>query len=475
MTRPNVLLLLTDQERFDVTHPDGPPVETPNIDRLRVEGAYFTRAYTPISICSSARGSLLSGLYPHNHGMLNNAHEADAILDEFPAEVPTFGDLLADAGYENTYAGKWHVGRTQRPEEFGFEYLGGHDADHDWLDEDLGAYQRERGVEPTEVELEETIYVDTPDPTLVAAKTPIPKETTRTYYLAERTIERLDEWAEGDGPFFHRTDFPGPHHPYTVPEPYASMYDPDEIPLWPSFAETYDGKPEVHRQYLSYRGVAAFDERTWREAMAKYFGFVTFIDDQIGRILDALDERGLEPAVFHTADHGDFTGSHRQFNKGPMMYEDTYHVPLVVRWPGVVDPGTVREEFVRLHDLMPTFLELGDVEPPDGIDARSLLPLLRGETPANWPETVFAEYHGDEFGLYSQRMVRDDRYKYVYNTPDVDELYDLERDPHELHNLVDHPAYEEPRRRLRNELARWMDETDDPIALWSRKVLLADE
>jgi len=474
MTRPNVLLLLTDQERFDVTHPDGPPVETPNVDRLRIEGAYFTRAYTPTSICSSARASLLSGLYPHDHGLLNNTHEADAIREELPG-IPTFGDLLADAGYENTYAGKWHVGRTKRPEDFGFEYVGGGDAGHDRLDEGFVAHQREHGVEPGDVELEDAIYADNPDPTLVAAKTPVPKEATRTYYLAERTIDRLDEWAAGDGPFFHRTDFLGPHHPYTVPEPYASMYDPDEIPLWPSFAETYDGKPAVQRQYLSYRGVADFDERTWREAIANYFGFVTFIDDQIGRILDAAAERGLDPVVVHTADHGDFTGSHRQFNKGPMMYEDTYHVPLVVRWPGVVEPGTVRDEFVRLHDLMPTFLDAAGVEPPDDVDARSLLPLLRGETPADWPETVFAEYHGDEFGLYSQRMVRDDRYKYVYNSPDVDELYDLERDPHELHNLAHHPAYEETRRRLRERLVDWMDETDDPLRQWSRKVLRAAE
>ncbi|USZ69923.1 sulfatase-like hydrolase/transferase (plasmid) [Halorussus salilacus] len=470
---PNVVLLLTDQERYDVSAPDGPDVRTPNMDRLQEEGMRFTKAYTPISICTSARGSLLSGLYPHNHGMLNNCHEPDAVRLNFPEEIPTFGELLADAGYDNSYAGKWHVGRDQRPADFGFEYLGGGDGGHDDEDADFREYQRELGVDPEEAELEETIYTDNPDPELIAAKTTMPKEATRTYYLAERTVERIRDGESLDEPFFHRTDFVGPHHPYTVPDPYASMYDPDDIEPWGSFDETYEGKPAVHENYLEYRGVDGLDWDDWAEAVAKYFGFVTFIDDQIGRILDALDESGLadDTAVFHAADHGDFTGSHRQFNKGPMMYEQTYHVPLMVRWPGEIDPGTTCEEFVRLLDLMPTFLELGGVEPPEDIDGRSVLPLLCGEVPDDWPETLFAEYHGDEFGLYSQRMVRTDRYKYVYNAPDRDELYDLREDPHELHNLADHPEYRDLRADLEETMVEWMAETDDVILKWSRKVL----
>lgn len=471
MNEPNTLLLLTDQERFDVTHPDGPDVNTPNIDRLANEGMYFERAYTPISICTAARGSLLSGLYPHNHGMMNNCHEPDAIRADFPEEIPTFGEMLADAGYDNSYIGKWHVGRNQRPEEFGFQYLGGGDGHHDAANTDFREYQQEQGVDPDEIDLEETIYASNRDPTLIAAKTPVPLEATRTYYLAEKTIERLEEWAEGDGSYFHRTDFPGPHHPYTVPEPYASMYDPEDIDLWDSFEEPYGNKPAVQEAYLGYRGVEDLSEEKWREAISKYFGFVTFIDDQIGRILDAIDRLGLDPVVIHGADHGDMTGSHRQFNKGPMMYEDTYHVPLIVRWPGVVEPGSTCDEFVRLLDLMPTFLKMADLEPPANIDGRSILPLLHGERPADWPTSLFAEYHGDEFGLYSQRMIRTERYKYVYNPPDTDELYDLERDPDELLNVVDNPQYQETRERLKTELAKWMEQTDDMISMWSQKVL----
>jgi arylsulfatase A-like enzyme len=414
--------------------------------------------------------------------MLNNCHEADAIRPNLPPDLPTFGELLADAGYETTYVGKWHVGRDQTPADFGFEYLGGSDAYHDEADPEFLKYLREQGVEPGAVELEDEVYPNDETAEPIAAKTPVPEEATRTYYLAEQTIERIRElgeanrddegdrggYNENEEPFFHRTDFLGPHHPYVVPEPYASMYDPEDIEPWPTFAETFDGKPRAHEQYLSYRGVEGFDWDRWSRAVAKYFGFVTFIDRQMGRVLDALEAEGLadDTVVVHAADHGDFTGSHRQFNKGPLMYEETYHVPLLVRWPGAVEPGSVREEFVHLHDLMPTFLEIGGVEPPDGIHARSLVPLFDGEAPDDWRDSAFAQYHGDEFGLYSQRMVRTDRYKFVYNGPDRNELYDLRRDPHELRNLIDHPEYRTVRADLQERLARWMRETDDGLAQW---------
>jgi arylsulfatase A-like enzyme len=471
MTAPNVLLLLTDQQRYDVTAQSGPAVETPNVDRMADDGIWFSRAYTPTSICTSTRASLLTGLYPHSHGMLNNCHEADAIRTELPDGITTFGNRLAEHGYRNSYVGKWHVGRERTPADYGFENLGGDDGGHDSTDPEFRAHQRRHGVDPDRIELEETVST-TGDPELIAAKTPIPPEATWTYYLAERTIERIEEWSGSGGPFFHRTDFEGPHHPYVVPEPYASMYDPAEIDPWPSFDEDFSGKPRAHEQYRFYRGVDDFDWATWAEAVAKYFGFVTFIDHQIGRVLDALEENGPgDTVVVHTSDHGDFTGSHRQFNKGPLMYDYGINVPFLVRWPGRVDPGRTCEAFVRLHDLMPTFLDVCGAPIPDGLDARSLRPLLDGERPADWPDAVVSEYHGDEFGLYTQRMVRTDRYKYVFNSPDIDELYDLREDPAELENRIDHPDYEAVRRDLRDHLVEWMHETADPFRQWGQQAL----
>lgn len=470
--KPNVLLLLTDQERYDVTSPDGVPVETPALDRLRHEGMHFERAYTPISICSSARASLLTGLYPHNHGTMNNCHGSDAIQKNLPRDNATFSKLLAHNGYTNSYIGKWHVGQTQTPADFGFEYLGGGDGYHDAADPKFEAYQRRLGVDPNAENLDNAIYTDhenASERTLVAAETILPKEALRPYYLADKTIEQLERYAHSGERFFHRIDFEGPHHPYVVPEPYASMYDPDDIDPWPSFEETFEGKPRAHKEFLSYRGVAGFEWETWAKAIAKYFGYVSFLDDQIGRILEALDGLELtdEMVTIHTADHGDFTGSHRQFNKGALMYEETYHVPLSIRWPGVVDPESTCEEFVQLLDLMPTFLDLAGIAPPAGIDGRSILPLLHGRVPAGWPQSVFAEYHGEEFGLNSQRMVRTKTHKYVYNAPDTNELYDLTADPHELTNRIDRPDAAAVREDLEANLTNWMRRTDDPLAKWA--------
>jgi arylsulfatase A-like enzyme len=152
------------------------------------------------------------------------------------------------------------------------------------------------------------------------------------------------------------------------------------------------------------------------------------------------------------------------------MYDDTYRIPLVVRGPGVVGEGRVCDELVSLMDLMPTFLEVADAPVPGDIDARSLWPLLRDE-PDDVRDAVFGEYHGDEMGFYSQRMVRTKRYKYVFNAPDVDELYDLDADRHELQNLIDHPDYSDVRSRLRNRLVDWMNETKDPIAQFTSRHL----
>lgn len=465
MSDPNVLFLLTDQERYDLTAP-GSPVETPAIDRLREEGMAFERAYTPISICSAARASLLTGLYPHSHGMLNNCHEPDAIQPNLPPELPTFGELLAADGYHTAYVGKWHVGRDQGPGDFGFEYHGGADRHHDAdLAGDFCKYREELGVSVAEEDLEDTIYTDTG--TLVAATDPVPVEATRPYYLAEQAIERLDEGIEE--PFFLRVDLYGPHHPYVVPEPYASIYDPAEIDPPESYRETFDGKPWAHEQYLDYRGVRGFDWEIWSEAIAKYRGFMTLIDDQIGRVLDAAE--GVEDlCTIHASDHGDFTGNHRQFNKGPIMYDETYHIPLQARWPGEIEAGSVCREFVSLHDLMPTFLDLAGVEVPD-VDGRSIRPLFSGDVPDDWPDSHFAQYHGDEFGLYSQRMLRTERYKYVHNGPDRNELYDLAADPNELGNLIEHPAYADVRRDLEARLIERMERTDDPIAPWTATAL----
>jgi len=457
---PNVLLVVTDQERYDLTAPTGPEVDTPGADRLAAEGLRCDRTYTPTAICSPARVSILTGLYPHNHGVLSNPTR-EAIDTAVPEGTATMGERARAAGYATSYAGKWHVADSE-PEDAGFEGLTGwtHSGDGTLDTDDYRSFARERGVDPDAVTVEDGI-------------TDLPAETTQTAYLAERTIERLREYAASGERFVHRLDFPGPHGPVVAPEAYADRYDPDAIDRWPSFRETFDGKPAIHGLHPHNYRAEDVPWEQWARLAARYFGFETLIEEQFARVLDALDDLGLaeDTLVIRTSDHGEFVGHHRQGNKGPLMYEDIYRVPLLARWPGTIEPGRESDAFVELLDLFPTVCDVTGAPIPE-TDGRSLRPLFEGDTdtdddgdgtPEDWREAVFAEYHGEPETLYTQRMIRTDRYKFVYNGPDVNELYDLEEDPHELANLIDHPEYADVRRELAERLGDWMERTDDHV------------
>lgn len=475
---PNILLLLTDQERYDLTglrneeYSLHSQVETPNLDKFQNEGMSFDNSYTPVGICTSARASLMSGQYPHNHGMLNNCHGPDALQENLPDGLTTFSEILDENGYTNTYAGKWHVGKDQGPEDFGFEFVGGGDSQLNPEDPEFEEYLREEfDVDLDDTDLEDlcTEKIYTENDILMAAKYPLPEEATLAHYLADKTIEQLEEFAENDETFFHRIDFPGPHHPYVPPDNEKYEYDPEDIEPWPNFDDDYKDKPHIQEEYLENRGVADMDWDDWSEVVAKYFGFVTFLDHEMGRIFDKMEELGLNEntAVFKTADHGDMTGAHGQFNKGPMMYQENYKIPLIVRWPDVTEPGSTSDKPVGLHDLMPTFVEMAGEEPPKNIDGRSLVPILEAEEPEDWRDTIVSEYHGDEFGLYTQRMATDGNHKLILNHGGVNELYDLENDPHELENLIDDPEHQDVREDLFEDMKKWMEKTDDSWGKWN--------
>ncbi|MDR9431937.1 MAG: sulfatase-like hydrolase/transferase [Natronomonas sp.] len=455
--QPNILFVCTDQERYDLTAPDGRSVDTPASDRLAREGLRCTRAYTPTAICSPARASILTGLYPHNHGLLSNPTRRN-LPTGLPDATPTFGHRLSDVGYRTSLTGKWHIEGTT-PEEAGFERLTGWDHSRDQtLDtEDYREFVRDQGIDPTAVTVEED---GAPG---YAGVTSLPPKATQTAYLVDRTIERLERYAASGDRFCHRLDFPGPHLPYVVPASYAERYDPDDIDPWPSFAETFDGKPAIHEIHPEYYGCEGLDWDDWAPAVARYFAFQSLIEDQLDWLLTAMDELGLteNTLVVRTADHGDFAGAHRQLDKGPMMYEDIYRVPLFVRWPGVVEPGRTEDSFVELQDLMPTFCDVAGTDVPD-TDGRSLVAMFEGKCHR---DAAFAEYHGEPETLYTQRMVRTERFKFVFNGPDRNELYDLREDPHELINIADHPEYEDERRSLARRLGKWMQATDDNVSV----------
>lgn len=464
--RPNIVLVVSDQERWDVLGCYGSPIcRTPNLDRLAAEGVRFETCLAPAAICSPARASLLTGLFPHGHGILNNTHEPDAIRTELPAELPTYPELLRDAGYRLGYVGKWHVGRLG-PESRGFHDVATH--------VDVTASTGEESIVTEEPSVDEPVFARYPrGRLLVAGIDRRPAEKTETRRDVEAAIDMIERYATLDTPFCLRLDLEGPHHPYVPPEPFASMYDPASIPPWPSFDEDTTTKPAAQRRLLEQRGVAGWSWEQWAPVVARYFAFVTFIDSEIASVIAAIDHLGLGDSTFviHTADHGDMTGTHGgQFNKGPLGYDEVYRVPLLVRGPGIARGGVCHQP-VSSVALMPTILELAGVTPPEGLHVGSLGALLSELEGGAQDASVFAEYHGEEWGLYSQRLVRTATAKYVYSPHGTDELYDLTADPHETVNRIDDAAVDALRTDLRARLLEWMVKTGDPLALWAGRLL----
>jgi arylsulfatase A-like enzyme len=244
------------------------------------------------------------------------------------------------------------------------------------------------------------------------------------------------------------------------------MYDPASVPFDPAYAETFANKPVAHRVFSEKSADLGEDESwgTWQRIIASYWGCTTMLDDLLGRILAALDELGEAEntmVVFGT-DHGDMLGAHRQFEKGPSCYEEAYHIPLIVAHPGCRTPGAVNDDFVYLHDVYPTLLEVAGVELPNVPDHRSLLPACLDSSASNGREHLYTQFYR-QIVTIDQRMIRTRTHKYVFNRHDLDELYDLVADPHELTNLIDDPALASIRSKLMRRLVTSMTELEDPL------------
>ena len=347
--QPNIIMIVTDQERFDALGCNGGKIcKTPNLDALALDGVRFEHAYTPTALCSPARGSLITGLFPHAHGVLNNTHDDPALAHELDRVHPTSARLLNAAGYRLGYVGKWHLGREQGPAEHGFH-------DDRSVKYDVALAETDRPLNnPHRVHVGRESMV-------IAGTDPLTPAETDTALQTNAAIELLGTYASLDRPFMLRVDYEGPHHPYMPPEPFASMYDPATIAPWVNFVDEDPYKPAAHHRLFRQRGVVGMTWEQWQPIISLYYGFVSFIDSEIGRILDTIDGLNLagETVVIHTTDHGDMAGSHGgHFNKGPIMYEELYHVPLIVRDPRQSTGSGTCSALVSTLDLMPTIIDL---------------------------------------------------------------------------------------------------------------------
>ena len=452
----NILCIVTDQQRQDSIGAYGNEfVETPNIDRLAADGTRFDRGYTPTAICSPARASLVSGVRPTTHGITRNIRSDTTLCEEFPC----YPQLLREDGYNVGLAGKWHLGRP--PEDFGFDGKHYYGFMHPMEHPDYVSYLDDNGFQHWSEDVVDQ-YPSAETEYLIGGVDQRPIEASFTYFIAERSIEMLDSYADShpDTPFYLSSHFFGPHRPYFIPEEYFHMYDPDDVGLPESAVkERFENKPYVQKQRYEKTDLENLSLDEWREIIAIYHGYVSFIDDQVGRIVDRLEEHGLcdDTAVVFTTDHGSFLTAHKSLDKGPMMYDDIYNIPFIVS--GLDLDETENDAFVSLLDLAPTFCDLAGVDIPDVYQGRSLCDLSNEEP--EWRDRITAEFHGLNFP-YEQRMIRDKSYKLVLNASDVDEFYDLERDPNEITNRVSDPEYNEVRTEMREEFERILRERGDP-------------
>lgn len=478
--RPNILLILTDQQRYDTLGCYGAEIcRTPHLDGLAARGVRFDRAYTSCVPCSPARAALFTGVYPHkNHVRVNG--------QELNAAIPNLASELRAAGYNLGYVGKWHVDNPKVPSDYGFEgkdfpgygypvYRGlveglrfGPRAGSRGATSHYETYLRAHGYEIPRVL--EAHYGDNPGKQNqeIYALQSGSVEQSFEYMVAQDTVDLLRVMKarhERNGtPFFIWTNFWGPHTPCFIPEPYYSMYDPISIPMEPSFDETWERKPFVQHLVERYWGLSAGGWARWREIVARYWGYVTMIDDLVGMILHELEALGCldDTLVVFSTDHGDMMGAHRLIEKGPFTYEQCYRLPMIIAPPGGAQQGRVCDAFVYLQDLYPTFLEAAGRPHTAEPDTRSLWPLIEGRTDATGRDSIYTQFYAQLF-RYEQRMVRTRTHKFVYNHSDIGELYDLVNDPWEMHNLFDLPEHKAVQKRLMEVMRDHMVRLADPI------------
>ncbi len=447
--RMNIVLLMTDQWRWDTLFAEHNRCRTPKLDRFAQESQVFANAFTACPLCTPARGALLTGNWPHQNCLMDNANVGSYYpAGELHRQYVTYQERLRDAGYAVSYAGKWHLGRGTLVERgienvragdggpFGGGWSGEPELDGPTLDPFYGSFSEGVG---------------------------------RDQHIIETGTAQIEEMARGDLPFFAMVSTHGPHFPHFVPSRFLRQYSGLADEMTPAnYCEPFcePGKPLMQsRPYWPCQDTRGLTRRDWAQTHRHYWAYCTWLDECLGRLLGRLNELDLREntVVAFTADHGEMLGAHGNFDKGPYLYEEAVHIPMIVRDPLGRAPAAP-DGFVGLRDLMPTLITLagaGDALSGDEAD-RSFW-----ATDNDCAFITYDAYQGREFKL---RCVRTARHKYVWSPHDLCELYDLARDPGERENRADDPAHVRVQRELHARLTAWMVSEDDYL-LYARHLL----
>ena len=468
MDRPNILWICTDQQRYDTIACMGNPhIRTPNLDRLAAEGVAFSHAFTQSPVCTPSRACFLTGRYPRTTRTRQNGQN-------IPADEVLVTKMLADQGYDCGLSGKLHVsaaqGRVEQRIDDGYRvFHWSHHPNPDWAENAYIHWLEAKGHKWDD------LYHRPKDS--AHAYPGVPAALHQSTWCFEKSIEFISE--ERDCPWLFSINCFDPHHPFDPPPEYLERYDPDALPDPNYTPGELDAKPCF--QQIDHAGAygghgMAIDKltpRQRREVIAAYYAMIEQIDDQVGRILKALDDTGQRDntiVVFHS-DHGEMLGDHGIYLKGPHTYDCAVRVPLILSWPGHFQSGLVSDALVELVDLTPTLLDAIGMPKPERVQGDSFLNICRGVAdPHDHKDYVYTEYYNALTGFkwHDPRpyvtMIRTRTHKLaVQHTLDVGELYDLEADPAETHNLWDSPDHQAVKVDLMKHVADACAFTTDPM------------
>lgn len=488
--RPNILLICTDQQRGDSLGCTGADwAVTPNLDKLAKQGALFQNCYVQNPVCSPSRAALFTGKYVANHGLYANGVP-------LPADQRMFTRTLADAGYDCGMIGKQHLApcdtwRTEPRRDDGYRvFEWAHGPNHRALENDYHRWLRKTHPQIfAEIFPEKGGNEDTEYSNQARTGTPIdhvPKEAHYSHWVAERAKDFIEHKRSDRAPFFLMANFFDPHHSFGAPQEFRDLIDADAIPAPNTKPGELDEKPapQLECSVKSYSGTApGFQDYTAdqiKEIQAQYWAMIALIDYEVGRILKALEASGQaqNTIVVFTSDHGEMLGNHQQLLKGPQLYDDLTRVPLIMRWPEEIEPGSTVENLVQWIDLPATFLDAsecatGQNVQKHGVQGQSLLPLTSGNA-EGWRQWALSEYRYSGFAtdpLIMTTMIRFENWKLIIwhgdpacgNTRDG-ELYNLDDDPGELNNLFHKPEYADRRRQMKTMMLNIMASAEDRTA-----------
>lgn len=450
----NVLFILVDQHRAECLGCYGNrEIHTPNIDALAATGTRYPQTICAYPVCTPSRYSIISGLYVHQHrGYTNHC--------TLPPDADTFPRILRDAGYRTTAVGKMHYTPTYLDVGYQDMILAEQNGPGRWDDDYHRELQSAGLVNASDLEDQEKEFRDSARAayweTFGALPSNLPLHWQSTEWIGRKSLEQVSQW-EGGGHVL-TCSFIKPHHPFDPPSSYAGAYDPEKLSLLPGWTDDcFEHDQALNTGYFPNKDLSP---AKLRRIMAYYYANIQHIDDQVGRLVQALKNKGLydQTMIIYTSDHGDYMGQHHMVLKANHMYESLSRVPLIIKYPGQTT-GAVDDRLVSGVDLAPTILTQAGCESPAAMTGINLA------DPGATRDIVFSEHRNGH-----QLMARTHTHKLIIGQHNKLTLfYDFENDPGELNNLADRPEHRDEIKRLTEAIATWR-----PLDMWQTEYVNED-